>query len=37
MEQAYQQGEAIKKYVLLFIGFFFALLEANKSTPFDYC
>ena len=33
MDQAYQQGEAIKKYVLLFIGFFFALLGYLNALP----
>ena len=33
MEQAYQQGEAIKKYVLLVIGFFFALLGYLNALP----
>ena len=33
MDQAYQQGEAIKKYVLLVIGFFFALLGYLNALP----
>ena len=33
MEQAYQQSEAIKKYVLLVIGFFFALLGYLNALP----